>query len=171
MKFVRVGYVSGSFGLDGAFRVKPVTESPDIFSGMEFLLLAEDTKPVRSLKIRDVRPHGDCLIIEADGVGSLKDAEALKGLKAVVPEDSLPDEEADEIYWYKIEGARVSDTSGRLLGTLADYMETGSCDVFRIKLSGGGYALVSNNKDHVLRIDADKGEITVDPAGLVSEDV
>lgn len=171
MKFVRVGYVAGSFGLDGAFRVMPVTDSPDIFSRLEFLLLSEKSDPVRSLKIRDIRPHGDCFIIEADGIASLKDAESLNGLSAVVPENILPCEGADEVYWYKIKGALVSDTSGCLLGTLDDYLETGSCDVFRIKLNGGGYALVSNNEHHVLKIDADNGSVIVDQAGLIREDV
>lgn len=173
MNFVRVGYVSGTFGLDGAIRVKPVTEYPEIFDDIEFLLFskADNLTPVKSLKINDVKFNKGFLIVELETINHIKDAEKLKGLSIIIPEDMLPEEDEDEIYWYKIKGACVNNSQKCQIGTLCDYLETGSCDVFRIKLNSGGYALVSNNKDHVLDIDIKNKIITVNEVGLVFENI
>ena len=171
MKFVRVGYISGAFGLDGEFRLKPLTENPEIFGNMEFLLLAKDYEPVKSLKITNIKCHKGCLIVETDTIKHIKDAQNLKGLSVIVPEDMLPKEDTDEIYWYKINGACVKDSKNCDIGTLCDYLETGSNDVFRIKLNNGNYALVSNNKNYVLNIDTDNKIITVNEEGLVFENL
>lgn len=171
MKFVRIGHISGCFGLEGAIKVRPVTENPEVFEHMDFLLLAEKDIPVRSFKILSIKNHCDGFIVTVDGVNDIKSAEALKALSVVVPEDMLPEEAADEIYWYKIDGAIVIDREKRPVGILSDYLETGSCDVFRIKLDNGDYALVSNNKDHVLEIDAENKTVTIDRAGLVFENI
>lgn len=173
MNFVRVGYISGTFGLDGAVRVKPITENPEIFYNMEFLLLSKiySLVPVKSLKIDDIREHKNYFVVELSSINKIKEAENLKGFSVVIPEYMLPEENEDEIYWYKINGACVNNLQNDKIGILCDYMETGSKDVFRIKLNNGGYALVSNNKDHVLNIDTKNKIVTVNEEGLVFENL
>ena len=50
-------------------------------------------------------------------------------------------------------------------------MESGSTDIFRIALQDGRYALISNNKDHVLEINTDDKYVVVSEQGLVYEDL
>ncbi len=173
MKFVRVGYVSGTFGLDGEVRVKPVTENPEIFYDIEYLLLSkvDRLEPVKSLKIDVIKEHKNYFVVKLVSINNIKDAESLKGFSVVIPEHMLPDENEDEIYWYKINGACVNNIQNDKIGVLCDYMETGSNDVFRIKLNNGRYALVSNNKDHVLNIDTKNKIVTVNEEGLVFENL
>lgn len=172
MKFVKIGYVAGSFGVIGAFKVKPLTEYPEMISDADKLLLSTDGETVtKSLKIISVEPRGDCFLVKCEGVGSRDISDALKGMSVIVSSDDLPEIGDDEVYWYMIEGADVFDTAEIKIGTLVDYIETGAHDVFRIKLEGGGYALISNNKTHVLSIDARERKIVVEPEGLVREDV
>ena len=120
MNFVRVGYISGTFGLDGAVRVKPITENPDIFYNMEFLLLSkiDSLVPVKSLKIDDIREHKNYFVVELSSINEIKEAENLKGFSVVIPEYMLPEENEDEIYWYKINGACVNNLQNDKIGIL-----------------------------------------------------
>lgn len=172
MKYVKIGYVAASFGVKGSFKVKPVTENPEMIGEAEFLLLSTDGKTVaKSLKILSVEPVKDCFLVKCEGIGSKDMSDALKNMSVMVPTDDLPDTGDDEVYWYMIEGAEVFDPAEHKIGILVDYIETGAHDVFRIKLDGGGYALISNNKTHVLSIDARERKIVIEPEGLVREDV
>lgn len=171
MKFVRVGSVAGSFGLDGVVKIKPVTENPQLLFDMEFLPLGQDGVLKKSFRVLNVKVHGDFLLYTLDSVDSEQKAKELRGFDILLPEDKLPEPDTDEVYWYMIDGAAVNDINGNNLGVLVDYMETGSNDVFRIKLLDGSYAMLSNNKDHCLKIDPEGRIIIIDPIGLVSEEV
>lgn len=172
MKFVKIGYIAGSFGLKGQVKARPITENPEIFYDMKFLLLSENASgPSKSLKIKSIEPHGELFLVKCDGIDFKDQAETLRNLSIIIEEDKLPKIESDEVYWYMIEGAEVTDACGNLIGVLDDYLETGSCDVLRIKLTDGGYALISNNKNHVLSIDAKERKVVIEPEGLVREDI
>lgn len=172
MKFVSVGFSAGSFGLRGGIKIKPVTDNPQIFYEMEYLMLAERNKEVsKTFKVLSAEHHGEYFIIKCEGVDTKEKADALKNMSVMVPEDILPAEESDEVYWYKIEGAQVLDPEGSSIGILTDYLETGSGDVFKVKLAAGGNALISNNEKHVLSIDPAGHKVVIEPEGLVREDV
>lgn len=172
MKYVKIGYITASFGVRGAFKVKPLTEYPEMIGEAEYLLLSTDGKTVtKSLKTLSVEPRGDCFLVKCEGVGSKDMSDALRNMSVLVSTDDLPEIGDDEIYWYMIEGAEIFDPAEHKIGILVDYIETGAHDVFRIKLEGGGYALISNNKTHVLSIDGRERKIVIEPEGLVREDV
>ena len=83
----------------------------------------------------------------------------------------LPKADDDEVYWFEIENLPVISSDKKEIGRLVDVMETGSTDIFRIALQDGRYALISNNKDHVLEINTDNKYIIISEQGLVYEDL
>lgn len=170
MKFISVGRVVGTYGLDGEFKVKPQTEHPHLFTEMEFLLLTSNNEVKRSLKIEYMKPHGEFILIKVAGVNSEPEAKSLKGLSVAITEEMLPKAQSDELYWYEIEGATVVTENGNEIGKLIDYMETGSTDIFRISLNDGRFALISNNKSHVLEFNTDENKVIISELGLVYED-
>lgn len=171
MKFISVGRVAGSYGLEGCIKVKPNTDNPWLFDEMEYLLLTKNGELKRSLKIEGISVHNNVLIFKLSGISSDKQADSLKGMDVSVTEDSLPELSEDEVYLYQILGLPVYNESGSKVGVLVDLMETGAADVFRIELMQGGYALISNNKDHVLEINTDENKIVISESGLVYEDI
>lgn len=171
MVFVRIGMVTGTFGLDGVLKVTPMTEHPQLLEESEFLMLAKDGVPCRSLRIQEVWWHNGNLLYSLDGITASDMAKQLNGLEVVVPETYIPEANDDEVYWYMIEGADVVDEMGNKVGTLVDYIESSSTDIFRIKLNDGNYSLISNNKTHVLSIDSEKKEVVINMDGLVNEDI
>lgn len=171
MKFVSIGRVIGSYGLEGCVKVKPNTDNLWLFDEMEYLLLTKNGELKRSLKIEDINVHNNVLIFKLSGISEDRQAESLKGMDVSVTEDSLPELEDDEVYLYEILGLPVYDESDKKIGVLVDLLETGATDVFRIELVQGGYALISNNKNHVLEINTDDKKIIISESGLVYENI
>ncbi|WP_162139902.1 ribosome maturation factor RimM [Limisalsivibrio acetivorans] len=170
MEFIRIGRITGTHGLDGTLRIAPITDNPQIYAEIKYLMLAKDGSVVKSLEIGYMQEHKNALLIQVDGVMDKESALELKGLDVVVPASMLPEEDEGEVYWSRIQGSEVYDTEDRFIGTLDDYIETGTSDVFRIKGDKGSF-LVSNNPDHVLRIDARNKKLLINREGLVSEEV
>jgi len=169
MKFIRVGRLVNTHGLDGELVMVLSTESPEIFEDMKYMMLAKNGDVKASLEIEYIHDINGKQLVAFYGVDDLDAAVKYKGLDVVVPEEMLPELE-DEIYWHELEGSPVFDLGGNMVGTLVDYMEAGGSEVFRIK-SGNGYYLISNNKDHVKEINVKEKKIVVDRDGLVSEKI
>jgi 16S rRNA processing protein RimM len=171
MKFLRIGIVKGTHGLDGELKITFTTDNVVLFDNMEYVLLGKDRKVVFSGKLEYSRLQNDMLVVKLEKINDLDTALKYKGFEVLVPENAIPEEAVDEVYWFKIEGSRVVDENNDEIGILVDYIESGSNDVFRIKRNDGGFYLISNNKDHVLSIDVDKKLVTVNSEGLVDEDL
>ncbi len=171
MKFISIGRIAGTYGLEGELKIKPNTSHPELFSQMEFLLLTHNNELKRSLKIEEIREHNNLLIVRLKGIGSENDAAKLKGFNVSITEDMLPKADDDEVYWFEIENLPVMTSENNQIGRLIDVMETGSTDIFRIALNDGRYALISNNKDHVLEINTDAKYVIISEQGLVYEDL
>jgi len=169
MKLVRVGKLLNTHGLDGELVLQVQTDYPQVFEEIEYMMLAVKGDVKASLAIEFMQEFKGNILIGFVGVEDIDTAKKYKGMDVVVPEEMLPELE-DEIYWYELEGSPVFDKNGVLVGTLADYMEAGGADIFRIK-SDEGYYLISNNKDHVLEINVKEKKLVIDRIGLVSEEI
>ncbi len=170
MNFVRVGFITGSHGLDGTVKIAPNTDNPQVYADMEYLITAKNGAIKGSYEIEYLQEHGNAILVQLKNIDTKEKAHALKGLEVVIPEDVLPEEDEGNIYWHKIENAEVVDENGNYIGRLTDYLETGSNDVFIIT-EGEKSWMISNNEHHVLKIDTANRRITVDRAGLVSEEI
>jgi len=171
MKFFRIGFVKGTHGLDGEIKLAMNTENIEMMENLEYLLLGKDRNPLFSGKVEYVTPMNDLLLVKIENINDIDAAMKFKGYEVLVPESLLPAENSDEVYWFKIEGADVFDENGTKFGTLIDYIEGGSSDIFRIKGCDNKYYLISNNKSHVLKIDVDNHKIVIRQDGLVDEDI
>jgi len=169
MKFIRIGRLVNTHGLDGEMVLQILTESPEIFDDMQYMMLAVKGDIKASLEIEYMVDYkGNALVAFID-VEDIDTALKYKGMDVVVPEDTLPELEG-EIYWKELVGCPVLDIKGEEVGTLADYMEAGGTEVFRIKCKEG-YYLISNNIDHVLEINVKEKRLVIDRVGLVSEEI
>ncbi|AEI15592.1 Ribosome maturation factor rimM [Flexistipes sinusarabici DSM 4947] len=171
MKFFRIGRVAGHHGLDGEIKVRPITDNINIYNNLSHIMLSVDGEVRKSYKIESFFLQNKFLIFTLEGLEDIEEAKALKGMEIVVPETFLPGASSGEIYWYKIKGSSVFDENGRDIGILYDYIESGGTDVFEIKGHDGILYLISNNPDHIKKIDAEKKSIFINSDGLVSEEV
>ncbi|MEF3255644.1 MAG: ribosome maturation factor RimM [Deferribacterales bacterium] len=171
MRFFRIGTVKGNHGLDGELKLVATTDNIALFDELEYLILGKNHQMIFSSQIEYIEPQNNYMIVKVKDIKDMDSAAKYKGFEVLIPESMLPDEEDDEVYWYKIDGSKVVDECGNEIGVLCDYIESGAADVFRIRKINGGYYLISNNKDHVLSINPEEKIIIVLKEGLVDEDI
>jgi len=171
MKFIRIGFIKGTHGLSGEFKVAMSTENIKLLETLEYFMLGKDRKVIFSSKIEYVEPMNDLFLVKLENINDVDTAKKYKGYEILIPMTLLPEEDDDEVYWFKIEGADVFDQDDVKVGILVDYIESGAADIFRIKGLDDKYYLISNNKDHVLSIDVRNKRVVVNTQGLVDEDL
>lgn len=169
MKFIKIGKLVNTHGLDGNLVMQVTTESPEILEDMQYMLLSRNGEVKASLEPAYMNEYKGMLLVGFKGVEDVDSALKYKGMDVVVPEDMLPKLE-DSIYWHELEGCLVFDTEGKQVGTLIDYLEAGPTEVFRIQGDKCTY-LISNNKNHVTEINVKEKRLIVAREGLISENV
>ena len=111
--------------------------------------------------------HGDRVIFKFKGVDTITDAERLAGADVQVPLEQRPATPSGEYYQSDLVGCEVVDQSGRLLGTVQDFQETGGVPLLEIRTQDGKELLIPFAKALLVEIDLERKRIEVNlPAGL-----
>jgi len=111
--------------------------------------------------------HGDRAIFKFKGVDTITDAERLAGSAVQVPLDQRPATPEGEYYQSDLVGCEVVDQSGRLLGTVLGFHETGGVPLLEIRTQDGREMLIPFAKALLINIDLERKRIDVNlPAGL-----
>lgn len=114
------------------------------------------------------RRHGKGLVARLEGIDGREAAEALAGAEILLPKAELPALDADDYYWYQLEGLRVVTREGLVLGCIDFLFETGANDVMVVKgevderLEARERLLPYLPGEVVLDVDLDAGVMTVD---------
>jgi len=111
------------------------------------------------MEVENTWTHGDHLIFKFKGVDSISDAEKLAGAEVAIPFEQRAALAEDEVYESDLIGCEVFDTTGRSLGVVTDFEETGGTPLLRV----GGDLLIPFAKSICINIDLDRKQITVNP--------
>jgi 16S rRNA processing protein RimM len=83
-------------------------------------------------KIEKITPKGDGFCIQFEGMSDRDEAKKLTLGEIWLSDQILPKLPQDEFYWSDLEGLKVVNTEGVLLGSIARLQSTGSNDVLEI---------------------------------------
>jgi len=144
-------------GLRGEVLCEVLTEFPERFGATRELFLGA---PPRPYSLRRARLQGNRVLLALEGVSTSAIAETLRGQDVLVPvEDAVP-LPPGRFYWHQVLGLEARDEDGRVLGRVADILETGANDVYVLQ-GADGELLIPAIRDVVLAIDPAAGTITV----------
>lgn len=76
--------------------------------------------------------HGDQLILKFRGVDTITDAEKLAGSEVTIPFEERAALAEDEVYLSDLIGCEVFDPTGRPLGLVTDFEETGGTPLLHV---------------------------------------
>ena len=107
--------------------------------------------------------HGDHLIFKFQGVDTISDAEKLAGAEVSIPLEQRAELADDEVYQSDLVGCEVIDATGRSLGVVSDFQETGGTPLLEVKTAAGRELLIPFATSICIKIDLENKQIVVDP--------
>jgi 16S rRNA processing protein RimM len=119
------------------------------------------------MEVENAWMHGDQLVLKFKGVDSISDAERLAGADVMIPlKDRAPAPEG-EFYQADLLGCAVVDGTGRLLGLVEDWLETGAAPLIQVRTPQNKELLIPFAKSFLIDIDVAAKRIVVNlPEGL-----
>ncbi|MDE2195804.1 MAG: ribosome maturation factor RimM [Gammaproteobacteria bacterium] len=155
-----LGKVVGLFGIKGWVKLLSWTEPREqIIEYRPWQLLLEGEWRERA--VAEGRAHGKSVIVRFEGVTDRDQAAVLLGAEIAVRRDQLAATRPGEYYWADLVGLEVRLADGRVLGRVADLMETGANDVLVVE--GERQRLIPFIRGQVIKdVDLDAGLIRVD---------
>jgi 16S rRNA processing protein RimM len=112
--------------------------------------------------------HGDRLIFKFKGVDTIEDAERLAGAEVSIPMEQRATVPEGEYYQSDLVGCEVAEAGGRILGTVADWQETGGTPLVKVRTKDDKELLIPFAKSIFTKIDVERRRIEVDlPEGLL----
>lgn len=108
--------------------------------------------------------HGDHLIFKFQGVNTISEAEKLAGAEVSIPFEQRATLADHEVYESDLIGCEVMDTTGRSLGVVTDFQDTGGTPLLQV----GKDLLIPFAKEICTKIDLEHKQIVVNlPDGLL----
>ena len=166
-QYLETGKITGTHGLRGEMRVQPWCDSPEFLTGFKTLYL--DPQGKEPLHVLSLRPHGNMVLLRAEGVESIEMAERYRGRVIYLARADVALGE-DCYFVQDLLGCRVFDAdSGAEYGEVTDVSKTGANDVWHITKQGTE-TLIPVIPDVVLRTDVEAGRIEIRPLkGMFSD--
>ena len=161
---VKVGQIINTRGLKGECKVYVTTDEPESrFKKGNQLMLDGG----RDLTITRATPYKDMYYLQFAEIGTIEEAEKLRGSNLWINESDLPELEEDEFYYHQLLGCTVVNEEEEVLGEVSDILETGAHLNLRVKAEDGTNFLLPFVGAFVLDVDVDNKKMVIrDMEGL-----
>ena len=157
---IAFGRIVGVHGLRGALRVRP--DNPECNPQLlERLFIDREGTPVEHRVRSSARAGRGSLKLELEGIDTIEQAQALRGMALYLAIDDLPPVADKEFYYYQVVGLLVETTEGRLLGRIDEIFFNGANDVWVVK-GGPDEVLIPVIEDVVRQIDLEGGRVIIE---------
>ena len=158
-QFLEVGKIVGTHGVRGEMRVECWANSPEFLKKFKNLYLDGGKK---TLSV-SCRPHKNIVLMTAQGVGSIEEADLLRGKILYIDRADVKLEEGEH-FVQDIIGLTVKDAdSGEVYGKVKDVLKTGSNDVYEMKGNDDKLYYIPVIPDIMAGFDFDQGAVFIHP--------
>lgn len=156
-KEIVIGKIVAPHGVRGDIRIMPLTDRPEQFLNLSYLLLEDG----RQLTVKAARFHKRMVLVSTKEITTMNDAELLRDKKILIRAEDLPPLEEGRFYVADLIGLPVFDEEGKQLGSFKDSITTGSNDVYIVAVPGGKDLLIPALKIYVREINLQEKRIVV----------
>jgi 16S rRNA processing protein RimM len=130
---VRLGYVSGVFGVRGEVRLYLYNPTSRLIGTIKNIVLVGPQAGRQSVTLSIRSGAGKRVLGRLGGVGDPDMARGLIGHELVLPKAALPDVASDTFYHHQLLGLPVRTSAGETVGTLCAIHTTGEVDVWEVR--------------------------------------
>ena len=153
-----IGKIVAPHGVRGDIRILPLTDKPEQFLDLDYLLLPDG----RKLTVKAARFHKRMVLVTTAEIKSMNESELLRGMEVSINAEDLPELEEGRFYVADLIGLPVYDEQGEQIGTFKDALSTGSNDVYVIAVPGQKDYLLPALKKYVKEINLAEKRIVVE---------
>ncbi len=158
-KYLEIGKIVGTHGVRGEMRVECWANSPDFLKKFKTMYL-DGGKTALSVSCR---PHKNIALLTVKGIGSIEEADALRGKVLYIDRDDVRLGEGEH-FVQDIIGLAVTDAdTGEVYGKVKDVLKTGSNDVYEMQAENGRLYYIPVIPDIIDRLDFDLGAAYIRP--------
>lgn len=164
-ELIVLGKIVSVHGIRGEVKVYSFTDPLDNLLDYRRWTLRRGTE-VRQAELVSGRVQGNVLVAKLKGLDDREVARTYADFEILVPRSELPELDDGEYYWSQLEGLKVIDQHGQLLGCIDHLLETGANDVMVVKPCAGSLdereRLLPYTEQCVQAVDLAAGEMRVD---------
>ena len=153
-----IGKIVAPHGVRGDIRILPLTDKPEQFLDLDYLLLPDG----RKLTVKAARFHKRMVLVTTAEIKSMNESELLRGMEVSINAEDLPELEEGRFYVADLIGLPVYDEQGEQIGTFKDALSTGSNDVYVIAVPGQKDYLLPALQKYVKEINLAEKRIVVE---------
>lgn len=159
--WVAVGEIVGVFGVQGALKVRPLTDFPERFQRTETVYLGEKRQP---RQVINATTQGRNIVLRLVGIDTPEDGTRLRGVRIYIPDAELTPLSGGQYYVHDVIGLLVLRDDGAPLGTVADVISNGANDLYVVRDDQTGTeTLLPAVKQFVKAVDVAGGKLIVTP--------
>lgn len=159
-QFLRVGVISSTHGIRGEVKVYPTTDDPERFLDLDEVIL-DTGREHKILEIEGVKFFKNQVILKFKGYDNINDIEKYLKKDLLVDREHAVELGENENFIADLIDMEVVTDEGKVLGTLADVIETGANDVYAVKTPEGKEILLPAIRDCILDVNVDEKRMTV----------
>ena len=158
MDRIKVGKITGAFGIRGELKVYPYTDRPERFEELDSVFAGEE-----EYRIKSVRYQKNLVIIRLEDVTDRNGAEKLKGRDLTIHKENLRELEEDEFFIFDLIGLEAVDETGAHIGRVHDVIQNSAQDLYEIETDDGKMHLIPAVYEFIPEINPDSGIIVIKP--------
>ena len=129
-----MGRIVGAHGIAGGLKLLSYAESLTVFAAGLTVVVRSEAGGETIYEIAWSSAQGRSALLGLKGVANRSQAEALIGCDLFLDKAALPKLEEGIYYWADLIGLEVHSVAGDCLGRIASIIQTGSNDVYVVKL-------------------------------------
>ncbi len=158
MDRIKVGKITGAFGIRGELKVYPYTDKPDRFEELD-RVFADSQEYV----ITNVRYQKNLILLKFQGISDRNAAEKLRGTELSINRENLRELEEDEFFIFDLIGLEAVDENGKHIGRVCDVIQNSAQDLYEIETDDGKRHLIPAVYEFIPEIDPESGIMMIKP--------
>ncbi len=158
-QFLRVGVITKTHGLQGAVKVFPTTDEPEVIAAGASAFIVAKNEPV-AVTVESVSRFKNQLIVKFKEYHDINDVEVFKSADLLMERAALPELGENEYFVSDLIDMEVSDEDGRVLGHIREVLQTGANDVYVVATEGKDI-LIPAIRDCILSVSVEEHKMAV----------
>ena len=158
MDRVKVGKVTGAFGIRGELKIYPYTDKPDRFEELDRVFIDQ-----QEYVISNVRYQKNLVLLKFQGISDRNAAEKLRGAELTINRENLRELEEDEYFIFDLIGLEAVDENRKHIGRVSDVIQNSAQDLYEIETDDGKRHLIPAVYEFIPEIDLESGIMMIKP--------